>query len=334
MGMKFFAAFLSFCFLVVICAVAGVSYWGLSEYRAPGPLQQDKVFTVKKGLGTIQIANQLTEKDIISDPHIFRVAQYILHADKTLKAGTYQFSAGQTMEEVFEQIEAGRVHTDSVTIAEGLTSWQIVRILNKEFGEKYADIPAEGSLLPETYQYAHDGKEGSVAFIVSRMKTAMDKSLDELWDKRAENLPIKTKQEAIILASIVEKETSVAAERKKVAGVFINRLRKGMLLQTDPTVIYALTNGKIQMGGSGPLGRRLLRKDLQVDSPYNTYKYPGLPPGPIANPGYASIEAVLHPEVHGYIYFVANGTGGHSFAKTLAQHNRNVAEWRKIRKAQ
>jgi UPF0755 protein len=156
--------------------------------------------------------------------------------------------------------------------------------------------------------------------------------IDELWEKREPNLPIKTKQEAIILASIVEKETAVNDERKRVAGVFINRLNKGMLLQTDPTVIYALTKGKIQDKGKGPLGRRLLRKDLNIDSPYNTYKHVGLPPGPIANPGRASIEAVLNPEAHDYIFFVADGSGGHAFAKTLAAHNRNGSNWRKVRK--
>ena len=163
------------------------------------------------------------------------------------------------------------------------------------------------------------------------MQAAMAKTIDELWENRSDNLPIKTKEEAIILASIIEKETGVGAERKKVAGVFINRLRKNMMLQTDPTVIYALTKGKIQEEGKGPLGRRLLRKDLKVNSPYNTYKNTGLPPGPIANPGRAAIEAALNPETHDYIFFVADGTGGHAFGKNLKEHNANVAKWRKIR---
>ena len=161
----------------------------------------------------------------------------------------------------------------------------------------------------------------------------MTRAIEELWPQRDKDLPFKTKEEAIILASIVEKETGVAKERKKVAGVFINRLRIGMALQTDPTVIYAITRGKHEDGGKGPLGRRLLKKDLQIDDRYNTYKYPGLPPGPIANPGRASIEAVLNPAEHGYFYFVADGSGGHAFGKTLADHNANVAKWRKFRRA-
>ena len=146
--------------------------------------------------------------------------------------------------------------------------------------------------------------------------------------------PLKTVHDVLTLASIVEKETAVPDERQKVAGVFINRLKRGIPLQTDPTVIYAITKGEHKNDGKGPLGRRLLRKDLEYDSPYNTYKYPGLPPGPIANPGKASIEAVLNPEKHDFIYFVADGTGGHVFAKTLKEHNNNVAKWRKIRRAQ
>ena len=156
--------------------------------------------------------------------------------------------------------------------------------------------------------------------------------IDELWEGRAPGLPVNTKEEAIILASIIEKETGVPEERRRVAGVFVNRLKQGIALQTDPTVIYAITKGKMDDKGMGPLGRRLLSKDLQIDSPYNTYKYPGLPPGPIANPGRASIEAALNPEAHEFIYFVADGSGGHIFAATLAEHNQNVANWRKIRR--
>jgi len=169
---------------------------------------------------------------------------------------------------------------------------------------------------------------------LARMQADMRETLDAAWGARVEGLPFNTKEEALVLASIIEKETAVADERRKVAGVFVNRLKRGIALQTDPTVIYAITKGKHKNDGKGPLGRRLLRKDLQYDSPYNTYKYPGLPPGPIANPGKASIEAALNPEVHDYIFFVADGTGGHAFGKTLAEHNRNVAKWRKIRAKQ
>ena len=166
------------------------------------------------------------------------------------------------------------------------------------------------------------------------MQADLNAVLDSAWASRQANLPLKSRQEALTLASIIEKETGVKGERRRVAGVFINRLRIGMALQTDPTVIYAITKGKHQNNGRGPLGRRLLRKDLKIDSPYNTYRYPGLPPGPIANAGKAAIEAALNPEDHDYLYFVADGTGGHVFSKTLAEHNANAAKWRIIRKQQ
>jgi UPF0755 protein len=191
--------------------------------------------------------------------------------------------------------------------------------------------PAEGSLLPDTYSYT---RAESNEDVISRMQKAMTSTIDELWDKRIPGLPFADKNEAMTLASIVEKETGKPEERARIAGVFINRLKAGMPLQTDPTVIYALTGGKPENEGQGPLGRRLLTKDLEIDSPYNTYKYPGLPPGPIANPGRAAIEATLNPEVNDFIYFVADGTGGHIFAKTLSEHNDNVAKWRQIRKEQ
>ena len=183
--------------------------------------------------------------------------------------------------------------------------------------------PAEGRVLPETYSYRLGNSRDAV---VERMTAAMRDLLAELWAGRAADLPFDRPMEAVILASIVEKETSRSAERARIAGVFINRLRKGMRLQSDPTVVYGLTDGR------GPLGRSLTRRDLETDHPYNTYKIKGLPPEPICNPGRASLEAVLHPMVTDALYFVADGTGGHVFAKTLAEHNRNVARWRRLRK--
>ena len=196
------------------------------------------------------------------------------------------------------------------------------------YNRQIEDIPEEGTLLPETYHYT---KNGSRPNIINQMSKAMTEALDILWPQREEGLPFQTKEDAIILASIVEKETGIGLERARVAGVFVNRLRLGMKLQSDPTVIYAITQGRIKNEGRGPLGRRLLKKDLAIQSPYNTYERTGLPPGPIANPGYASIQAVLHPEAHDFLYFVADGDGGHAFAKTLSEHNRNVSKWRKIR---
>jgi UPF0755 protein len=210
-----------------------------------------------------------------------------------------------------------------LTIPEGLTSAEIVALVAAApdlEGSVPAALPADGSLLPETYFFS---KGDTREQLLERMRKGMSDALAELWPARDGAVALKTVAEAVTLASIVEKETGLAAERPRVASVFFNRLAQGMPLQSDPTVIYALT------GGKGPLGRALLRADLQVASPYNTYANPGLPPGPIANPGRASLEAVLHPDSTKDLYFVADGSGGHAFAATLDEHNRNVAAWRK-----
>ena len=314
-------------------AVAGCAIYASNLYQQSGPLSQDTLFEIKKGSGVSSIATQLEQQNIISHALLFKAAAQITGDHVNIKAGEYKIVAHSSMKDVLEQIVSGDIYLRMITIPEGLTSWQIVERLNKidDLEGIITDIPAEGSLLPETYSYSSSDTK---ADIIAHMKKAMNKATHELWETRAENLPIKTKEEAIILASIIEKETSVPAERQNVSGVFINRLNKGIALQTDPTVIYAITKGKIQDKGKGPLGRRLLKKDLKTDSPYNTYMYPGLPPGPIANPGKASIHAALNPAKHEYFYFVADGTGGHAFGKTLAEHNSNVAKWRKIRNKQ
>jgi len=217
----------------------------------------------------------------------------------------------------------GKSIEHKVTIAEGLTVAEIYKVL-EETPLLEGDLPpppSEGSLLPETYSYLRGENR---ATLVERMQKDMDSTLTELWENRAPNIAIDTKEEALILASIVEKETGVASERSHVAAVFHNRLRKGMKLQSDPTVIYAITLGKEK------LDRPLSKSDLGTDSPYNTYQVTGLPPGPIANPGRAALEATLKPDDSDDLYFVANGSGGHAFAKTLEEHNKNVAEWRKI----
>ncbi len=216
-------------------------------------------------------------------------------------------------------------HAFAKTLAEGLTSHEIVALVEQAEALEGAveAVPSEGSLLPETYHYARGDRRGD---LVVRMSRARDELLRVLWPGRAPNLPVATPEHAVVLASIVEKETGVAGERPLVASVFVNRLQKGMRLQSDPTVVYGLT------GGTGPLGRALTRKDLQAPSPNNTYLNRGLPPGPIANPGRAALEAVLNPAQTAFLYFVADGSGGHAFAKTLAEHNRNVAKWRKFQK--
>ena len=324
---QIFIGFLSLILLGLI-AVAVAAGWSVLNYQADGPLQESKLVLIDRGSGVNAIAAKLEKEGVIKHGFLFKAFGRL---PENLKAGEYEFPAKISMTNVIAQIEEGEVFDRKITIIEGLTSYQIVRRLNARDdlgGEKITTIPAEGSLLPDTYQFVTGETKAQK---IAQMQTAMQKTLDKLWEQRDQSIPIKSKKEALILASIVEKETSVANERKKVAGVFVNRLRKGMKLQTDPTVIYALTKGKIQEEGKGPLGRRLLRKDLKVNSPYNTYQNTGLPPGPIANPGRDAIEAVLNPESHDYIFFVADGTGGHAFGRTLKEHNANVAKWRKIR---
>lgn len=321
--------FLSIISLVFL-SLAGVAVVGglaIHHYLSPSNLSEPKLVLIERGNGVSAIAQTLEGEGIIMKPLVFKIAARFA---ESLKAGEYEFPPQISMAEVIKMMEAGEVFDRKITIAEGLNSYQIIKLLNarEDLDGKITDIPKEGSLLPDTYHFV---KGESAQDKINQMQLAMTKSIDELWESRASNLPLKSKEEAIILASIVEKETGVAAERERVAGVFINRLKRGMPLQTDPTVIYAITKGKIQDNGKGPLGRRLLRKDLEIDSPYNTYKNAGLPPGAIANPGYAAIKATLNPEQHDYIYFVADGTGGHVFAKTLAEHNANAAQWRKIR---
>ncbi len=325
--------FLSFCALCLLGLglVGGGLAYSFSLYKTKGFSTQKIQITIPKGTGVGGIATLLERVDIIEYPLLFKMMARITNVQGELKAGEYEFSAQISMEDVFDKLSKGDVITRQVTIPEGYTSYEIVRLF-KTKGDLTQDtkmIPKEGSLLPDTYAYQ---KTDSVQTLVHHMQKNMLSLLEEAWTKREINLPFKTKKEALILASIVEKETGVASERARIAGVFINRLQKGMPLQTDPTVIYALTKGAHKNNGNGPLGRRLLRKDLSIDSPYNTYKYAGLPPTPICNPGKDAILATLNPEKHDYIYFVADGTGGHVFAKTLAEHNKNVAQWRKIRR--
>lgn len=331
---SFFKVLLSiFVFFIGLAALAvgGGAYYAHNQFTQAGPLQEVTLFTVKRGAHIGSVAGDLENAGIITNPLIFKHMGKVTGQAEKIKAGEYEFVAHMSMKDILDKLEGGDVFARQVTLREGLTNYEIGRILlqQKDLEAEIARKYPEGYLLPETYSYA---RGDSNVDIIDRMAAAMDKALDEAWKNRAQGLPIKTKEEALVLASIIEKETAVASERRKVAGVFINRLRKGIALQSDPTVIYALTDGKPKNDGKGPLGRRLLKKDLSYDSPYNTYKYRGLPPTPIANPGKASIEAALNPEKHKYIYFVADGSGGHAFAKTLAEHNRNVAKWRRIRR--
>lgn len=313
--------------LIVIGGIGavGAGLYGKSKFEAPGPSTDETVVLLKRGSGLNAIAGALERENVISDALIFRLGAKWKGADRSLKAGEYAIPAGASMQAVLDQLKEGQTIQRKVTVVEGLTSFEAVARINaaEKLTGEITDIPPEGSLAPETYFYQRDETRAAV---IERMQVSQVAILDELWEKRAPDLPIKTKEEALILASIVEKETGVSSERKRVAAVFVNRLKRGMRLQTDPTVIYGITLGK------SVLGRGLRRSELKAATPYNTYVIKGLPPTPIANPGRAAIEATLNPATTKELYFVADGTGGHAFAETLKQHNRNVAAWRKIEK--
>lgn len=318
--------------LSIFGGIAGFS-WYANEISKENMLEEPLLFKVEKGSSVRGIADNLKAQGVLENPFFVSVGARVLGIEDQFKAGEYQIQPEMSINDIMQIMAAGDIYQRQFTIPEGLTSYQITKRLNaiEELEGELDQIPNEGALLPETYNFE---KGESRRNIVLRMNKAMGELVSELWENRAENLPLENINEAIILASIVEKETGKPGEYAAVAGVFINRLRIGMPLQADPTVIYAMNGGRHEDEGQGPIGRRLLRKDLQTDSPYNTYKNAGLPPGPIANPGRGALEGTLNPEPHTYLYFVADGTGGHVFATTLAEHNRNVAQWRKIRAAQ
>jgi UPF0755 protein len=309
--------------LAAILAGAALIY-AYNVYTVSGPLAQAKTFTIAQGKDRAEIARELDAQGIIDNPAVFTAASYAEGLrGRSLKAGEYEFPAGASMQEVMNLLAAGKSITYKLTVPEGWTAeMALARVNENEIltGDAAAAAP-EGSIMPETYVFRRGMTRQE---LVDDMKAAQAKLLDEVWAARPANSLLKSKEEAVILASIVEKETGVPEERPLVASVFINRLKEGMRLQSDPTTIYGL------VGGKGKLDRALTREDLASDTPYNTYKVAGLPPGPIANPGRASLEAVINPPDTGYLYFVANGTGGHAFAKTLAEHNANVAKWRAV----
>lgn len=309
-------------FATLCVALAIVAVWAVWSYRGPGPeAKTGEVTTVmlRRGAGLNEIATALERAGAVRSATIFIAAAQVTGAARDLKAGEYEFASKASMSRVLGDIRAGRIVRHQVTIPEGMTSEMAIEILNREEAlTGVAPTPPEGALLPETYDYERGEDRAAV---LQRMMDARDSLLATLWAKRKPGLPISTPDEAVILASIVEKETGVARERPQVASVFINRLVKGMRLESDPTIIYGITKGR-------PLGRRILLSELQAPTPYNTYAISGLPPTPIANPGRASLAAVLDPPDTDYLFFVADGTGGHAFAATYAEHERNVARWR------
>ncbi|MBB2686813.1 MULTISPECIES: endolytic transglycosylase MltG [Rhizobium] len=312
---------------VLVCVVAVIGfYYATSTYQSPGPLQTNTNFIVRNGAGLAEIATNLERNAIISDARIFRyLTATHLSAGESLKAGEYEIKARASMSDIMELLKSGKSILYSVSFPEGLTVRQMFdRMLQDPVleGDLPAALPAEGSLRPDTYKFSRGTKRSE---IVEQMAAAQQKLVDQVWDKRDSSLPLRSKEEFVTLASIVEKETGVPDERAHVASVFLNRLGKGMRLQSDPTIIYGL------FGGEGkPADRPIYQSDLKRDTPYNTYVIKGLPPTPIANPGKDALEAVANPWKTEDLYFVADGTGGHVFAATLEEHNANVKRWRKL----
>ena len=305
--------------LIAVVAAVGMLWW--SEGPKPGPHR----ITVQDGATLSSVATQLEAQGIIpGSATTFRGFAKIFGSGDPVQAGEFEIPAGASAAEVLDILQHGRPVVSLLTIAEGTPSIVVqekLAAVAELTGP--APLPAEGSVLPNSYDWQ---RGESRAAVLGRMTAAMTKELDALWAKRKPGCPVSTKEEAVILASIVEKETGKAEERRLVAGVYCNRLRIGMKLDADPTVIYPITKGK-------PLGRRIKRSELNAITGYNTYREPGLPAGPIANPGRDSIAAVLDPASTKAIYFVADGTGGHVFADTLEQHNANVAKWYAIRRS-
>jgi UPF0755 protein len=313
-----------FTLLILIAIVAGTAmFFGKQRFDAPGPLTEDKTVNIPKGLGTRDIADLLAREGVINQPWVFIGGVVVLKAKEGLKYGEYQFPKSASISDVVDIIVDGRVVQHTLTFPEGLTSEQIVaRLLESDLLiGTIKEVPREGTLLPETYKVTRGVSRQN---ILSRMEQASRKIIQEVWERRSPDLPLKSPEELVTLASIVEKETGRPDERTRVAAVFVNRLKQKMRLQSDPTIIYGL------VGGKGALGRALSKSDIEQPTPYNTYVVDGLPPGPIANPGRASLEAAANPARTKEIYFVADGTGGHVFSDNYEQHRKNVAKLRAI----
>ncbi len=312
-----------FTFLLVMAAITGGGYvYAQRLVNGPGPLTEDKVVFIPSGSSSTEIAQRLQQEGVIDQPLLFEVLN-VLSLGSGLKAGEYQFKQHASLKDVRDILVEGKSILHSITIPEGLTSEQIVQRLREkeELAGEIKSVPREGSLLPDTYRFPRGyGRDR----LIAQMEQAQRRVLNEVWSRRSPDLPLKSPADLVILASIVEKETGRADERTRVASVFVNRLNRGMRLESDPTIIYGI------VGGRGSLGRPILASEIRAPTPYNTYVINGLPPGPIANPGRAAIEASANPSRTRDIFFVADGTGGHAFAETLEQHNRNVARWRQI----
>jgi UPF0755 protein len=313
--------------LIMMIATGVVYYYGKQTIEAPGPLQEDKIVNIPSRAGMTDIADVLQREGVIDNNRwAFIGAVFALKARSELKPGEYAFAKRASLRDVIGTIVEGKVVQHSVTIPEGLTSEQIVARLsdNDIFAGAVREIPREGTLLPETYKFPRGTTREQV---IQRMQAAQRRLVAEIWDHRSQDVPVKSPEQLVTLASIVEKETGRADERSRVAAVFVNRLKQKIKLQSDPTIIYGL------VGGKGTLGRPIKRSEITQPSPYNTYVIDGLPPGPISNPGRASLEAAANPARTRDLYFVADGTGGHAFTETYDQHQKNVAKLRAMERA-
>lgn len=305
-------------------ALAGYAAINYKYERAQDGPSDQIAFTVPRGAGLSTIAQSLEKEGFIESEFLFKLVTKMRGNESKFKAGEFYLSKNMSMASVYEKLANGKAILYPVTAAEGLTSAMIVRSLDEvsTLKDDNPAVPAEGTLLPETYLTPRGMTQSQ---LLQKMALAQKQLLDEAWEQRDPTIPVKTKEEAIILASVVEKETGIGMERGMVAGVFTNRLRKGMKLQSDPTIIYGITKGE-------PLGRRIRRSEIDRRTDWNTYQIPALPKTPICNPGKDAILSVLNPAETDALFFVADGTGGHAFAKTLREHERNVAKWRKIQR--
>ncbi|MGE5156936.1 MAG: endolytic transglycosylase MltG [Gemmatimonas sp.] len=312
--------------LLLMIGAGATFYYGKQVLEAPGPLQQDKIVNIPQRAGKRDIADTLTREGVIDvNPWVFIASVFALKASSELKPGEYAFQKNASLRDVIATMVEGKVVQHAVTIPEGLTSEQIVARLtdNDIFSGTVHEIPREGTLLPETYKFPRGTTRDQA---IQRMQQAQKRVVAEIWEHRSPDLPLKTPEQLVTLASIVEKETAKPDERSRVAAVFVNRLKQKIKLQSDPTIIYGL------VGGKGTLGRPIKRSEITQPSPYNTYVIEGLPPGPISNPGRASLEAAANPARTRDLYFVADGTGGHTFTETYDQHQKNVAKLRAMEK--
>ena len=309
---------------VLVLLAGGAAAYGTRLYDLPGPLASPRAVTVPRG-GLDDVAGALAAEGVVDSPLALRLAAMATRHEGTLRAGELEFPAQASLRQVLVVLRTAKPVQHRVTIPEGLTAFQIAALLERTpVLNGPTVLPPEGRVLPDTYLF---DRGATRAAIVDRGRRAMDRALAAAWASRAKDLPLATPEQALVLASIVERETAKPEERPLVAAVYLNRLQRGMKLQSDPTVVYGAS------GGLGVLDHGLTRAELDADDPYNTYRIAGLPPGPIAMPGAASLRAVTQPAQTDNLFFVADGTGGHTFARTNEEHSRNVLRWREIERA-